>query len=373
MVRGYVGFALLALVSVLTTQALASNVYVVTDPADLQMVDLEEGYRYVSSEFASRFDILNPIRRVAARKMVKGWGLKEMPDKARVYLGVVANTDPGTLEFAVVIKGDALDCQKLKARLIEKYGNHWRRHKLESKPKSATIGGVEATVLPYIQRKGELVIVIAEGQLIFGSVVPGHYDLIERTVQVVRDPSRKRPQPPASTHVSAKGTLSPEERTRVKEFFQRTVTGRVDKFRKGFERLYKKLDSEEFNPQEFKTINEKLNDIFLKHTGYTLDLQYKGGSDGNGTYKLVYTLTFPSPQEAQDAKELLLEKVLFYKENSQAKAGVLAMDAVALDASGPTVTVTAEADSKKGVYNFYFAYLAFLLGYSQTDRYLVAN
>ena len=368
---GWSFLAFLVLSVALTGPVLAHNCYVVTDPADLQLVDIGEGYKYVSGQFAQRFDILGPLRRAAGRKMAKGWGVNKMPDKAKVLLGVVAGVDQGQLEFVVAVTGDDFDCELLKRRMVEKYGNHWRRHKKEPKTSTATIGGQQATVLPYMERKGELVLVTVSGHLLFASVRPGHYELVERTAKVIANPELRKKQAPDQVKLAYKGSLSPDERTRVREFFQRTVAGRVDKFRKGFEKLYRDLDSEEYKPGDFKTTNEKINDLFLKLTDWSIDLGYrKGPADKDDVYQISYQISLPGPKEAQELKELFLEKVLFYKENAQAKAGVAAMDAVALDVSGNTLVVKAEADTQEGAYNFFFAYLAFLFGYSQADRYL---
>jgi hypothetical protein len=354
--------------------ALAYNAYIVTDPAELQLVDLNEASRYVSDQFTGKFDILNDIRRAAGRKMIKGWGLKKQPVQAQVKLGLVADTSSGPLEFACVVTGQDLDCALLRSRLLEKYGNHWRRHKKPTAISEIEVGGEKVTVLPYMERKGEFVIAIVAGHVVFGSVLPGHYGLLERTLAVLKDPSLRKAGPPAGVHLAYKGALTADERGRVKEFFQRTIVGKVEKFRKGFEKLYQGLDSQDFDPQEFRSTNEKVNDLYLKLVDWSMDLQYsRGAGPRDDIYRLSCSLTMPSPEEAQAFKELLLEKVLFYKENSAGKAGVAAMDAIGLDVSGSSVTIRAETDTTEGTYNMFFAYYNFLLGYSQADRYLGVN
>ncbi|MBI3891372.1 MAG: hypothetical protein HY303_07560, partial [Candidatus Wallbacteria bacterium] len=99
----------------------------------------------------------------------------------------------------------------------------------------------------------------------------------------------------------------------------------------------------------------------------------RGAGPGADAYHATYQLRLSSPEEAQGLKELLLEKLVFYKENAMAKAGVLAMDAVAIDAQGASVLVRGDADSTTATYNFLYAYVAFLLGYSQADSYLGIN
>ncbi|MBI4872984.1 MAG: hypothetical protein HY814_15630 [Candidatus Riflebacteria bacterium] len=369
-----VGLLLGTATLLLAPAAWAYNAYVVSDPADLQLVDMSEAGRYVSEQFANKFDILTDLRRAAGRKMMKGWGLRKSPDKAKAKLGIVADTSTGPLEFVCVVTGEDVDCSLLRSRMVEKYGNHWRRHKRTPAVREETVGGEPATVLPYMDRKGELILAVVNGHLLFASVLPGHFDLLERTMAVVKDPSLRKKAPPASVHLGYKGALSDDERNRVKEFFQRTVVGKVEKFRRGFEKLYQGLDAKEFDAKEFRSTNEKINDLYLKLIDWSADLQYnRGPNPKDDLYKVACSLRLPSDEDAQALKELLLEKILFYKENAAGKAGILAMDAVGLDASGPTVTIKAEIDSTEGAYNMFFAYYAFLLGYSQADRYMGIN
>ena len=356
-----------------TVPAWANNAWVVTDPSQLQFIDMEEGYSYLTKQFTKRFDILNAIRRAAARKMVKGWGLKKMPNKAKLEMGVVADASSGPLQFVIAIRGERFDAELLRKRLVEKYGNHLNRHEVTPAPQETQIAGFSTTVLPYIDRKGELVIVVADGKMLFASVLPGQYDLIERTAQVLANPDMQATSVPDKVRLTYQGYLTDEERRRIQEFFNRTITGKVKKFRNSFAKLYDDIDAD-VDEESFKTTNEKINDHFLKLESWATDLQYtKGGSSEDDYYQIAYNLTLPTAEEAQSMKELLLEKILFYKENARNEAAVLALDTVSLDVSDNIVTMAAEIDTKEGQYNYFFAYLAFLLSYTQTDRYLVVD
>ena len=351
---------------------LANNVWVVSTPEQLQFVDVEEGYSFLTKQFTKRFDILNAIRRAAARKMVKGWGVKKMPDKAKLEMGIVSDVSSGSLQFVVAIRGERFDAELLRSRLIEKYENHLRRHEVTPAPRSMKINGHSTTVLPYIDRQGEFVIVVADGKMCFASVLPGQYTLIERTVQVVTNPELAQ-SPPDKVRLTYQGNLTSEEKRRVQEFFNRTITGKVKKFRNSFAKLYNDIDAD-VDEESFKTTNEKINDLFLKLDSWAADLQYsKGASAEEDYYQIAYNLTLPTAEEAQQMKELLLEKVLFYKENARNNATVLALDTVSLDVSDNIVTMAAEIDTKEGQYNYFFTYFAFLLSYTQTDRYLVVD
>lgn len=363
--RGAAGFLALILGLCISSASMAAApVFLVTDPAELQLVDLQPGYQYLTEQFSRRFDVLGMIRRAALRKMLKGWGVEAMPDKDRLELGTVARvTDEGRLEFVVVLRGASLDATLLRRRLVEKYGNHLRRHKLTPAPGTARIGGDDAVVLPLIDRTGEFVVAVVDGALLLASNLPGHHDLLEQTATVVAE--GRREAAPASVRLHYDGYLTPEERRRVKEFFDRTFQGKVREYRRGFEALYKKLG--EFDPEELKTTNEKINDLFLELVDWSLDYSFTAEGPVMG---LTYRLRLPSEADAQAMRELLLEKVLFYRDNAGSPGIAATMDALALDVQGDTVVVTAAIDSEAGMYDVGGAYLAFLLSYSQADRYL---
>lgn len=342
----------------------AAPVFLVTEPSQLQLVDLQPGYQYLTEQFSRRFDVLGMIRRAALRKMLKGWGVGSMPDKDRLELGTVARvTDEGRLEFVVVLRGPSFDAELLRRRLVEKYGNHLRRHELTPAPGTARIGGDDAVVLPLIDRTGEFVVAVVDGALILGSTLPGHHDLVEETAAVVAGGTLAEAPPTVAMHYD--GYVTPEERRRVKEFFDRTFQGKVREYRRGFEALYKKLG--EFDPEELKTTNEKINDIFLRLVSWSLDYSFTAEGPVMG---LTYRLRLPSEADAQAMRELLLEKVLFYRDNAGSQGIAATMDALALDVQGDTVVVTAAIDSENGMYDVGGAYLAFMLSYSQADQYL---
>ncbi|MBI3892474.1 MAG: hypothetical protein HY303_13200, partial [Candidatus Wallbacteria bacterium] len=260
------------------SRLVAYDAFIVSDPKDLQLVDLSGSYKYVSDQLEQRRDLLTVLRRAAGHKIAKDWGLEETPDKAKLSLGIVADASAGPLEIAVVVTGDRLDSGQVKARLLEKYGEHFGRHKKTLAATEATIDGEQATVLPNMDGKGEYVVVPMGHTLLLGSTQPGHHDLLERTLKVVKDPSLRRAEPPASVCIVDKGSLTPQERQSAKDFFAKTTKGKIEKFRGGFEKLYRSLDSHEFKPDEFKSTSEKIEELYLKHVDWAVELKYARGA-----------------------------------------------------------------------------------------------
>ena len=359
---------LFAALMFISSNLLASNAYVVSQPEQLQLVDINESYQYVNKGFKKRFDLLGSIRRLAMGKISKGWGLKELPDKSPLKIGVVANSDGGPLQFVCVLKGESLDKKLLMARMVEKYGNHLRRHEKEANVEKIELAGLEGTVLPLIDREGQFVIMESGDHFLLSCVLPGHYELIERTVKVLQG-ERQRPH---SVDIAYKGRLTEEERKRVSTFFNRTLGTKVKKFRASLARLLGKLKGKD--GKELKTTNERINELFLQLVDWSVDFHYEESTSADDfLYRVAYELQLPSAEQAQKMKELLLEKVLFYKTNAKHEATVLTMDTLALDVTGNTVTIKAEVDTKEGLHSLSYAYVSFLLGYSKADLYLMNN
>ena len=353
----------------MSSTLMANTAYVVSSPEQLQLVDIAESYQYVNKGFKSRFDLLGSIRRLAVRKISKGWGLTAMPDKSPLRIGLVANTDGGPLQFVCVLKGESLDGALLQSRMVEKYGNHVKRHGLEPNVQKKEIAGCEATVLELIDRQGQFVLLQSGDHFLLSSVLPDSYELIEQTVKVLN----QERECPKSVDIAYKGRLTDEERQRVTTFFNKTLGTKVKKFRASLAKLLGRLKGQK-DEKELKTTNEKINEHFLQLVDWNLNFHYEqGASENDFLYRVGYELQLPSADDAQKMKELLLEKVLFYKTNAKHEATVLTMDTIALDVAGNSVTIKAEVDTKEGVHSLSYAYLSFLLGYSKADLYLLKN
>lgn len=361
----------LVLTALLATAAGAHNVFVVNRPQDLRFVPLREPFLAIKSRFGQRADLLDRIRGEVFATMSQRWGIPR-PDKKDVAVGCVARTDAGgRLAFALILRGE-VDPGKVKDHLIRQHAKAFGRRGLTSRPQEVSAGGHKAWRLPYSERNSAYSIVPLERMVVLASTPNDDASLLEETLQALALPDRLGQGPPPSVDLHARvDALTPREAQRVREFQTKSVSPGVDKIRDRFRTLHDRLRPGGAREEDLKSLDERLTDQFLRASRFEIRVQYRAGSSpGDDGYGGELAMSFPTPDDAQAMRALLLEKALFFKENAASPSIPRSLDQATVDASGRTVTVKIALDTPEEQYDAAFSYLAFLLSFSSADRWL---
>ncbi len=345
------------------------NAFVVTDPKQLQLIDLKESYLAINEGLSERPDILSPIRNLAIRKMFENWGIPR-PTHGDLSMGTIVEVEEGTrMSFVVVLKGDVKGFCTVK-NLTQKYRNHMERNKQPIKIDDIDLNGWKGVRMAYIERDGFWTLLAKDDYLLLCSTGKGDTNLADRTLEVIDSGKVGTATPPQQVNISYHGVVTPREKKKATQFLNRTLTATVRKFRKGFRRLYTRIDGD-VDEESLKTTNELINDVSRKMTDFDVKLNYEQGpTKDDDLYHVVYVMNLPGEKEAQTLKELLLEKALYYRQNHPEKGIETTLDSIRIDRQGSKLIVEGEIDTKKKQHDFAFAYTAFLMSYARADTYL---
>lgn len=348
---------------------LAGGVFLVNDPANLQLVDLRESYEAVNQRLEYRRDLLTPVRNMAIRRSFAGWGITR-PSKGDLALGAVARVEAnGQLAWAVVLRGE-LKGPKVIERLDEKYHRHWKRNGREAQSHEHSVGAWTGRLMPYMERDGALV-ALGKGNTVFLASTPGSSEtLVKELVAALDGGAPHADRAPSQVEIAYRGGMTPSEKERIARFMKRTLEGRLKTMRTGFSKLYAAIGGDEVDDEDFKTTNEKINELFLEMNGFDVKLRFDRGPEGAGAYALEYRIAMPDEGKAQRLKELVLERMVFYRQNNPEQSIEAALDGVRIDRDGATLVVEGEIEGRERQADFAAAYAAMLLSYAEADKFM---
>lgn len=353
----------LALLLAITGAAHATEAYLVNRASDLHFVPLKEAFTQVRSRFEGNVDLLDRVRRQAFKRLSDEWGIPPA-DSKNVELGCVARTDAaGDLSFAVVVRGE-IDPAKIQKKLLAINASEAAKRGAQTDQKPVTVQGKAGTKWPYFERQMEYTTIPLDKTFVLYSAPKGNTALLEEVLTALQNPDQLGKADPPVVVVEAKLRPTEQERKRLGEFRKRQVGGAVAKVRDKFRQLHDSLRPGGAKDEDLKSLDERLNEQFLKSTEYTLKTSWQPGDD----YRGKYVLRFPTDEDAQKMKELVLEKILFFRENARSDGIPRALDTVTVLAQGPELTVRVQLDTPEKRYDAAFSYVAFLLSFSGADR-----
>lgn len=353
----------LALLLAITGAAHATEAYLVNRASDLHFVPLKEAFTQVRSRLEGNVDLLDRVRRQAFKRLSDEWGIPPA-DTKNVELGCVARTDAaGDLSFAVVVRGE-IQPEKIQKKLLAINASEAAKRGAPVDQKPVTVQGKSGMKWPYFERQMEYTTIPLDKMFVLYSGPKGNTALLEETLTALQNPDQLGKADPPVVVVEAKLQPTEQERKRLADFRKRQVGGAVAKVRDKFRQLHDSLRPGGAKDEDLQSLDERLNEQFLKSTEYTLKTSWQPGDD----YRGKYVLRFPTDEDAQKMKELLLEKILFFRENARSDGIPRALDTVTVLAQGPELTVRVQLDTPEKRYDAAFSYVAFLLSFSGADR-----
>jgi hypothetical protein len=264
-----------------------------------------------------------------------------------------------------VLRGD-IDPPKLQARLIAENQDLMKKRGVSAPPVSATVGGHPATRVAYHGRQVDFTMVPLDRMLVVAGASKGDDSLLEEVLAVLKNPDQLGQGAPPTVVVEGKVRMNESERKRVAEFQTRQIATPVKAIRDRFKKLHEKLRSEGAREEDLKSLDERMTEQFLKATEFGMKLTYIPSP--KEIYRGKYVMTYPAPADAARMRELLLEKLMFFRDNAANPGIPRALDTVNIDAQGNPVTVRVELDTVQKRHDAAFSYVAFLLSFAGADR-----
>jgi len=334
---------------------------VVPRPELLDFVDLKDGFLHVRDRFEGRVDLLDRARRVAMGHTMKKWGVPQA-NKAPLAVGCVARrTDGGRFSYCVVLKGD-VEGEKLLSRIVAVHQKHLTGRGYAALISTVDVGGHPATVLGYMERDLVNVLVPMDGFMLMGSAPTDDLSLFRETVAVLDGDGPTPADVPEPVEVEVSVVPTGDESGRMSKAGQKKGDDRLDRLRNRFLKLHEKLRPEGAQEEDLKSLDERVNEQFLRASHYDLKLVYEPGtSAADDAYTNTYVLNYEDPEGASKMRELLLDEVLFFKENATSEGFLNSLDGVRIDARGNQVTISVQTFDEAGRYDAAFSLLASFL------------
>ena len=341
----------------------ATEAYLVNRAQDLHFVPLREAFTQVRSRIEGQVDLMDRVRRGAFKALSDEWGVPP-PDKKDVQLGCVARTDAaGNLSYAIILRGE-IEPDKIQKKLLHLNEVEAGKRGAKTDQQPVTVQGKPAVRFPYFERNMEYTLVPLDHMFVLNAATKGDQVLLEEVLTALANPDALGKSDPPTVVVEGKMKLTAPERQRVVDFKKKTINAAVAKVRDKFRQLHDQLRPGGARDEDLESLDERMNEQFLKATEYQLKVSWQPGD----IYRGKYILRFGSEDDASKMKELLLEKILFFRENAINQGIPRAMDTVTVLAQGPEVTVRVELDTPEKRYDAAFSYVAFLLSFSGADK-----
>lgn len=353
----------LALLLVLAGAAHATEAYVVNRASDLHFVPLKEAFTQVRSRLDGHVGLVDRLRRAAFKRLADEWGIPPA-DKANVELGCVARTDAaGKLSYAIVIRGE-IDPSKVHKKLLAVNAAQAAKRGFQTDQQPVTVQGKAGTRWPFFERGMEYTAIPLDKMIVLNAAPKGDTAMLEEVLTALANPDQLGKTDPPTVVVEGKMKLSDAERARVMDFKKKQVGGAVAKVRDKFRQLHDQLRPGGAKDEDLQSLDERMNEMFLKATEFQLKVSWQAGDD----YRGKYIMRFPAEEDAQRMKELMLEKMLFFRENARNEGIPRALDTITVLASGPELTMRIQLDTPEKRYDAAFSYVAFLLSFQGADR-----
>jgi hypothetical protein len=349
----------------LAPAARAAEVYVVSNPQDLRFNSLREPFTEVRSRFEGHVDLMDRLRRAAFKKLSEDWGIPPA-DKKDVKFGAVARTDSaGNLSYVLVLRGE-IDPPQIQKKLVEQHKDLAKQRGVTSEPVAEKVQGKDVLRVPYLDRNVNFTLVPLDRMFVIAAAGKGDDTLLEEVLTVLKAPEKLGQGAPPTVVVEGKARFSEGDRKRVGEFQTRQIASPVKAIRDRFQKLHDKLSSSGAKPAQLKSLDERMTEQFLKASEFQIKMTYIPSP--KEIYRGKYIMQYASKEEAQAMRELLLEKLLFFRDNAANPGIPRALDTVTVDAQGNAVTVRVELDTLQKRYDAAFSYIAFILSFAGADR-----
>lgn len=352
----------------LASPASAHEVLVVSEPMDLRFVPMREAFVHIRGRFEGQVDLVDRLRREAFKRMSADWGVPPA-DKKDVRLGCVARTDAsGRLSYALVLTGD-IDSLRLKDKMVNRHAASFKARGLTPGATDVEVAGHKGVRLPYSERAGVYTLVPMGRYFMIASTPKDDVSLAEQVVKALEAPDQLGKGPVPTIQINVRVELSARERKLAEDFRAEQLNAGLNKLRDRFMKLHDKLRPDGAKADDLKSLDERINELFLKAESFDLSLSYQpGAGEDDDVYTGRYVMHFTSPEQAQAMRQMLLEKTLLYKENAVSPGLVVALDAAHIDAQDKWVKVKVPLDTRPKRHDAAFAYLAFLLSFPGSNK-----
>lgn len=363
-------FSIAALTLACSAPTLATEAFVVNRAEDLRFVPLRESFVAVRSRIEGQVDLMDRLRRQAFKRLSDEWGVPPA-DKKDVSIGCVARTDTaGNLAFAVVLRGE-IEPAKIQAKLLAQNTQVAKKRGFATDQQAVDAQGNPAMRFPYFERDYEYTLVPLANMFVLHAARKGDTRLLDEVLTVLKAPDKLGQSAVGPVVVEGNVKLTDAERKRVTDYSAKAINSGVSKIRDRFRQLHDKLRPGGAKDEDLKSLDERINEIFLKATDFDLKFTYIPGP--TEIYRGKYVLKFAAPDDAAKMRELMLEKQMFFRDNASNASIPKAVDTVTLDAQGNNVTVRVELDTLEKRHDASFSYLAFLLSFQGADADLGVN
>jgi hypothetical protein len=361
-------FLSVLMAGLLCSPAWSHDVLLVSRASDLHFVPLKDCFLHVRSRLEGGFSLFNGVRRAAFNRLADAWGLPA-PDRKQLAIGCVARPDAsGRVAYALVLKGD-IDGARLKDHLVKRHANFFQKRGLTANPEAVEVQGQKGVRLAYTERPCVFELVPMGRYFVIASLPSGDSSLVEEVVTALKSPESLGKGQPAPFAITARMTLTPAERKRVTEFKTQFISNAINKIRDRFMKLHNRLRPGGGQEEDLKSLDERLNEQFLKAASYDLTLNYQpGAGENDDRYTARYVANFASEADAKTMKELVLEKIEFFKENAESPGVPVALNTAHLDVSGNGMVADIRLDTREQRFDALYTYVALLLSLPNTNQ-----
>lgn len=287
---------------------------VVSDPKDLNLLNLKNMSEYLYNDLKSKGDF-GIIRRTAVAIKAKQIGIPN-PRKKILFGGAVIGKGSGNNSSAILVLMGDLQYKEIKESIEKDYREYMEVNRGSASVQQEDINGVMFEKFGYSERPYETCIgqVKDRKTIILAAVPKDDHRMLEETIKVVLGQETLNEAEPGEVETETTFVMTQRERERLVNF-NKSKGGLRSKFAKGMKTLAQKLGIPQSDDATVP-LDERIRGLI--GISKQVSIKYKWDVDSNkaAAYTINYSIAMPSPETAEALRGLIAEQIVRLSETA---------------------------------------------------------